>query len=117
MTLNPLRWTFRAQFLLGFAACAALLGFALYTEKVGGLLPCPLCIFQRIAFMALGLVFLVGGLHAPKSTGGRRGYGVQARGVQVAVGGGSVRAGHGICCAATNPHHHPAPQAPQRLQR
>jgi disulfide bond formation protein DsbB len=25
--------------------------------------PCPLCIFQRIAFAALGVVFLLGGLH------------------------------------------------------
>ena len=38
--------------------------------------PCPLCIFQRIAFAALGVVFLVGGLHAPQGAGGRRAYGV-----------------------------------------
>ena len=93
MTANPFRWTFRPQFLLGFAICVALLGFAIYTEKFGGLLPCPLCIFQRVAFMALGLVFLLGGLHAPKSNGGRRGYGVLAllaAGVGIAIAGRHV---------------------------
>lgn len=78
MTTNPLRWTFRAQCLLGFAACAALLAFALYTQYFQALVPCPLCIFQRIAFAALGLVFLVAGLHAPRGRGGRRAYGVLA---------------------------------------
>lgn len=78
MTANLFRCTFRMQFLLGFALCMGLLGFALYTEKVGGLLPCPLCIFQRVAFMALGIVFLLGGLHGPKSVDWRRGYGVLA---------------------------------------
>lgn len=78
MTPNPLRWSFRAQFLLGFALCAALLGFALYTQyrDVNPLDPCPLCIFQRMAFAALGMVFLLGGLHAPNGVSGRRAYGV-----------------------------------------
>ena len=78
MTTNPLRWTFRAQCLLGFSVCAALLAFALYTQYFQALVPCPLCIFQRIAFAALGLVFLVAGLHAPRGRGGRRAYGVLA---------------------------------------
>ncbi|MBB1088359.1 disulfide bond formation protein B [Lysobacter sp. SG-8] len=69
--------TFRIHFLLGMLACAGLLSFALYTQfrEVDPLYPCPLCIFQRVAFVALGLVFLVGGLHAPKATTGRRVYG------------------------------------------
>ena len=93
MTANLFRWTFRAQFLLGFALCVGLLGFALYTEKVGGLLPCPLCIFQRVAFMALGIVFLLGGLHGPKSASWRRGYGVLAllaAGAGIAISGRHV---------------------------
>ena len=52
------------------AVCAALLGFAFYMQLHGGLRPCPLCIFQRVAFIMLGLVFLVGGLHAPRSAAG-----------------------------------------------
>ena len=57
------------MFLVGFLVCAALLGFALYTEHYWGLIPCPLCIFQRIGFMAMGVFFLLGGLHAPAGRG------------------------------------------------
>lgn len=76
MTLNPFRWTFRSQCLAGFAACAALIGFAIYSQFAWGLDPCPMCIFQRLAFAALGLVFLVAGLHAPRAAGARNVYGV-----------------------------------------
>lgn len=73
--LNPLRWSFRVSFLAGFLACAALLGYALYVQFDLGLEPCPLCIFQRIAFGFMALWFLVGGLHAPRG-GGRWVYAV-----------------------------------------
>jgi disulfide bond formation protein DsbB len=43
-----------------------------------GLEPCPLCIFQRIAFAALGLLFLIGALHGPRDPAGRKTYGVLA---------------------------------------
>jgi disulfide bond formation protein DsbB len=76
MTLNPLRWSFRSQCLTGFAVCAALIGFAIFSQFAWGLEPCPLCIFQRIAFAALGIVFLVAGLHAPRAAAGRAVYGV-----------------------------------------
>jgi disulfide bond formation protein DsbB len=78
MSLNPFRWSFRAQFLFGFLICAGLLGFALYSEHYLGLVPCPLCMFQRYAFIALGIVCLIGGLHAPKGKLGRGLYGVLA---------------------------------------
>jgi len=78
MQANPLRWSFRAQFLLGFVACVALIGFALYAQFHDRLNPCPLCIFQRIAFAALGLVLLVGGVFAPKGVKGRAAFGVLA---------------------------------------
>ena len=55
--MNPLRWPFRAQFLLGFLICAGLLGYAIFLQLKMGLEPCPLCIFQRLAFAALGLLF------------------------------------------------------------
>ena len=76
MSPNPLRWSFRSQCLAGFVACAALIGFAIYSQFAWGLEPCPLCIFQRIAFAALGLVFLLAGLHAPRAAAARRFYGV-----------------------------------------
>ncbi len=72
--MNPFRWSFRACFLLGFLGCAALLGYAIYTQLYQGLEPCPLCIFQRLAYAALALVFLAGGLHAPRGPGGRGVY-------------------------------------------
>ncbi len=85
MDANPLRWSFRARCLAGFAACAALIAFALYGQFQLGLLPCPLCIFQRVAFAVLGLVFLAAGLHAPAGAGARRAWGVLAL-VAAAVG-------------------------------
>ena len=78
MTANPLAWTFRAQFLAGFLLSYALIGAALYIEHGMLMMPCPLCILQRIAFAALGAVFLVGGLHAPRGIAGRRVYGLLA---------------------------------------
>lgn len=72
------RLSFRSAYLLGFLICAALIGFALFSQFQWGLQPCPLCIFQRIAFAALGIVFLIGALHAPKGAGGRRTYGILA---------------------------------------
>ena len=71
--MNPdnLRASFRNRFLLGFLACAGLIAYALYTQFHDGLTPCPLCIFQRVAFAALGAVFLVGGLHAPRGVSGQ----------------------------------------------
>lgn len=76
--MNPFRWSFRAQFLLGFVICVVLLAAALYTQYVQHQIPCPLCSFQRGGFALLGIMFLIGGLHAPKSRGGRIAYGVLA---------------------------------------
>jgi disulfide bond formation protein DsbB len=76
--MNPFRWSFRAQFLSGFVVCVLLLAAALYTQYFQNQIPCPLCTFQRGAFALLGLLFLIGGLHAPKGRGGRATYGVLA---------------------------------------
>lgn len=91
--MNPLRWSFRIQFLLGFVTCVALLAFALYSQYYGGLLPCPLCTFQRAAFAALGLVFLTGAMHAPDRAFPRALYSstaVLCSGVGVAIAGRHV---------------------------
>jgi len=56
---------------LGALAAFAMLAFALYAEKVLGLPPCPLCMFQRAAVLALGLVFVVAAVHDPGKAGGR----------------------------------------------
>jgi hypothetical protein len=39
-----------------FAACAALMAYALYAQYGVGLDPCPLCIFQRVGVIALGVL-------------------------------------------------------------
>ena len=56
---------------LGFAACAGGLVFAYYLQYWHGLEPCPMCIFQRVAMAAAGLVFLLGAIHAPRTLGRR----------------------------------------------
>ncbi|MFO7275590.1 MAG: disulfide bond formation protein B [Pseudomonadota bacterium] len=53
----------------GFLACAGLLGYALYAQYGLGLEPCPLCIFQRVAIAATGVVFLLAALHHPRGWG------------------------------------------------
>lgn len=51
--------------------CAGLLAYAYYTQFYLGLQPCPLCIFQRVAVIALGVVFLLAVLHGPRGWGRR----------------------------------------------
>lgn len=50
------------------------MSFALYLEHVKGLQPCPLCIFQRLGLIAMGLVALVALIHNPVSHRFKRAY-------------------------------------------
>jgi disulfide bond formation protein DsbB len=63
--------TGRQANLLGFAACAGLLAYAYYAQFVLHLEPCPLCIFQRVGVLAIGLVFLIAAAHDPVGWGRR----------------------------------------------
>lgn len=83
--------SFRLWFAGGAFSCALLLSYAIYEQKVMGLEPCPLCIFQRIGFMAVGAIMLLGGLHNPGAFG-RKCYGFFA--VLAAFAGGAVAARH-----------------------
>jgi len=56
----------RIIFSIIFAICASLLGFGLYLEHAVGLEPCPLCIFQRVAYIAIGLFALIAAIHNPQ---------------------------------------------------
>ena len=67
--------TARRGNLLGFLACACLLGYAYYAQYVMHLEPCPLCMFQRYGVIVLCLVFLIAALHDPVAFG-RRAYAV-----------------------------------------
>lgn len=55
--------------LVGFGICAGLIAYALYSQYGLGLEPCPLCIFQRVAVMTIGAVFLLAALHHPRIQG------------------------------------------------
>lgn len=57
--------------LLGLLACAGLMGYALFAQYVLHLDPCPLCILQRVAVMAVGAFFLLAALHDPARFGAR----------------------------------------------
>ncbi len=56
---------------LGTLICAGGLIFSYYAQFYIGLTPCPLCIFQRLALLAVGLVFLAATLHHPQDWGAK----------------------------------------------
>ena len=78
--------------LAGFVACAGLMAYALYAQYELMLDPCPLCIFQRVAVIALGLVFLLAFIHHPLGWGRR----VYALLVLAAAGSGAFVAGRHV---------------------
>ena len=61
----------RVIFLLIFLGCTSLVGYALYLQLVKHLLPCPLCVVQRVAYWLAGLTALLAFLHNPRATGRR----------------------------------------------
>jgi protein dithiol:quinone oxidoreductase len=70
--LKLIKFNARIWFFLGFAGCCFLLAMGAYFQFVGGLDPCPLCISQRLAILATGVVFLIAALHNPGQTGVKR---------------------------------------------
>ena len=54
-----------------FFIVAGLIGYALFSQYIMGLEACPLCIFQRVFFISVGLIGLVAALHAPLSWGAK----------------------------------------------
>jgi len=88
------RWMFVAVFL----ACAGLMGFGLFLQHVQNLEPCPLCILQRYAFIAVGLIALAAALHGP----GRVGQAIYGLLVTLAAGTGA-----GIAARQTWLQHNP----------
>ena len=85
--------------MLGFRVLAStvclvsvlLLGYGYWLQFVEHLEPCPLCIFQRIAFMALASTGFIAALHNPSSLG-RRLYSVF--GVLFSLSGSLIAARH-----------------------
>lgn len=51
--------------------CAAMMAYAYYSQYVDGLEPCPLCMFQRVALLLVGVMFALAALHNPAQLGSR----------------------------------------------
>jgi disulfide bond formation protein DsbB len=59
------RWLYFA----GALFAGGLMGFALYLQYVKHQDPCPLCMVQRVIFIAILVVFVLAALHGPKRVG------------------------------------------------
>jgi disulfide bond formation protein DsbB len=59
----------RRTYWLAFLACAGLIGYALYLQYGLGLEPCPLCFFQRLVVICMGIVFLAAAVQNPGRAG------------------------------------------------
>jgi disulfide bond formation protein DsbB len=85
--------SFRSVALAGLAFCVLMMAVALGLEHIGGFDPCPLCIFQRVAVIAAGVVFAIAALHSPAGRVGKGIYGLLSL---VAVGIGAFIAGRHV---------------------
>ena len=61
--MNFAIFSLRIWFLLGFLGCCSMLAFGAYLQFVEELEPCPLCISQRLAILATGILFLLAAIH------------------------------------------------------
>jgi disulfide bond formation protein DsbB len=75
----------RIIFLTVFLICAGSLVYALYLQLVKNLLPCPLCVAQRLSYWVIGLTAMVAVAHNPRALGRRLYSGVMM--VAALVGG------------------------------
>lgn len=55
-------FSYRLVNLWSFLAVVGLLAGAAYLQYFQNIIPCPLCLFQRLAFAVLGIVVLIGAL-------------------------------------------------------
>ena len=75
----------RIIFLTVFLICAGSLVYAVYLQLVKNLLPCPLCVAQRLSYWVIGLTAIVAVAHNPRTLGRRLYSGVMM--VAALVGG------------------------------
>ena len=94
----------RAAFGAIALACASLLAVGYYLQFVDGLEPCPMCIFQRVCYMAVAALALIAALHGPGWLG-QRVYSVLLA-LPTAVG-------LGVASRQTWLQHLPADQVPE----
>ena len=97
-------FSFRPMMAIGAIIAFGALGFALVLQYVFDMEPCPMCIFQRVAMVGVGLVMLIAALHGP------RGFGrwVYAALTLVAAGIGSAIAARHVWLQSLPPDQVPA---------
>ncbi|HUH36715.1 MAG TPA: disulfide bond formation protein B [Spongiibacteraceae bacterium] len=85
-------------------AVIGLMGYALYSQYVDGLEPCPLCMTQRIFYCLTGAIALLAALHNP------RGWGARVYGVLIALSAaaGAAAAGRQVWLQHLPPDQVPA---------
>lgn len=59
----------RTFYLFIALSCASLLGYGYYLQFFQGQEPCPLCIFQRLAYFSVAIIAFAGLVHAPEKIG------------------------------------------------
>jgi disulfide bond formation protein DsbB len=90
--------------LVGFIGCAGLMAYALFAQHGLQLDPCPLCILQRLAVIALGLLFLLAAVQNP----GRVGAAVYAALLALVTAAGAGVAGRHVWLQNLPPDKVPA---------
>ena len=88
----------------GFLICVAMMAYAYYLQYFEGREPCPLCIFQRVGLVALGLTFLGAAIQEP----GRVGRGIYAALIGVISIAGAAVAGRHVWIQHLPPDQVPA---------
>lgn len=94
----------RLSNLLIAVTAALAMAAALYLQHVAGLDPCPLCIFQRVAVISVGIVAFVAAVHGPSGWGRR----VYAGLTGLAALGGLIVAGRHVWLQHLPPDQVPA---------
>ena len=84
--------TFRPMMAAGALIAFGALGFALVLQYAFEMEPCPMCIFQRVAMVGVGVVMLVAALHGPRGFGRwvYAGLSIIAAGMGLAIAGRHV---------------------------
>ena len=85
-----MRMTPRIVFAVIFLACASLIALAIYLQEELGLEPCPMCILQRYAFVAIGAVALAAAIHGPRGIALKT-YALLVTLLSIAGGGVAIR--------------------------
>jgi disulfide bond formation protein DsbB len=87
-----MRTKVRVVFIAIAVACAALMAYGIYyLQEELGLEPCPMCVLQRAALIAIGTTALVAAIHGPRAWGLKVYSGLV---VLFAIAGGGVAIRH-----------------------